>query len=146
MSIGQAAGWIKTALNMELGLGPRHIALDGDPFLKCRGHSLPLPRICGPFLLCQTVKWIKMPLGMEVGVGHSAQGDYVIWEPSSPPLRKRGHSLPLIFSPCLLWPNGWMDQDATWYGCRPPPRRHCAKRGPSSPSPEGAQPPSSRPM
>jgi len=19
----------------------------------------------------------------------------------------------------LLWPNGWMHQDATWYGCRP---------------------------
>jgi len=19
-----------------------------------------------------------------------------------------------IFGPCLLWPNGWMDQDATW--------------------------------
>jgi len=23
---------------------------------------------------------------------------------------------PLIFGPCLLWPNGCMDQDATWYG------------------------------
>jgi len=23
---------------------------------------------------------------------------------------------PRIFGPCLLWPNGWMDQDATWYG------------------------------
>jgi len=26
---------------------------------------------------------------------------------------------PPIFGPCLLWPNGWMDQDATWYGGRP---------------------------
>ena len=35
------------------------------------------------------------------------------WGPSfSPP--KKGHS-PQIFNPCLLWPNGWMDQDATWY-------------------------------
>jgi len=26
--------------------------------------------------------------------------------------------------PCLFWPNGWMDQDITWYGGRPRPRRH----------------------
>jgi len=32
-----------------------------------------------------------------------------------------------------LWPNGWMDQNATWYGSRPRPRQHCAKWGPSSP-------------
>jgi len=24
----------------------------------------------------------------------------------------------------VLWPNGWMDRDATWYGGRPPPRQH----------------------
>ena len=36
-----------------------------------------------------------------------------------------GHSSPPpIFSPCLLWPNRWMDQDATWCGDRPRPRRH----------------------
>jgi len=23
----------------------------------------------------------------------------------------------------VLWPNGWMDRDATWYGGRPRPRR-----------------------
>ena len=38
-----------------------------------------------------------------------------------------------IFSPCPLWPNGWMDQDATWYGGRPRPRPHCIRWGPSSP-------------
>jgi len=31
--------------------------------------------------------------------------------------RKGGRAPPSIFGPCLLWPNGWMDQDATWYGC-----------------------------
>jgi len=25
------------------------------------------------------------------------------------------------FRTCLLWPNGWMDQDATWQGGRPRP-------------------------
>jgi len=41
-----------------------------------------------------------------------------------------------LFSPCLLWPNGWVDQDTTWYGGMPRPRRHCVRWvvGPSSPS------------
>ena len=33
---------------------------------------------------------------------------------------------------CVLWPNIWMDQYATWYGGRPRPRRHCIRWGPSS--------------
>jgi len=40
-----------------------------------------------------------------------------------------------VLSACnigVLWPDGWMDQDATWYGGRPQHRRHCAKWGPSS--------------
>jgi len=42
-----------------------------------------------------------------------------------------------------LWPNSWMDEDATWYGSRPRPRQHCARRGPSSSRERGtaAQPP-----
>ena len=28
---GQTVGWIKTPLGTEVGLGPRHIALDGGP-------------------------------------------------------------------------------------------------------------------
>jgi len=31
------------------------------------------------------------------------------------------------------WPNGWIDQDITWYGGRPPPRRHYVRWGPISP-------------
>jgi len=31
-----------------------------------------------------------------------------------------------------LWPNGWLDEDAAWYGSRPRPRPHCTRRGPSS--------------
>jgi len=41
----------------------------------------------------------------------------------SPP--QKGAEPPPIFGPCLLWPNGWMHQDATWYawyGGRPHPR------------------------
>ena len=34
-----------------------------------------------------------------------------------------------IFGPCPLWPNGWMDHDATWYRGKPRPRRHCVRWG-----------------
>jgi len=49
---------------------------------------------------------------------------------------QKGHSLP-IFGPCLLWPNGWMDQGATWYGYRSRPRRHCVRWERSSPLKKG---------
>jgi len=62
------------------------------------------------------VGWIKMPLGTEVGLG---SGDIVLDGIQLP--TERGTAAPL-FGPCLLWPNGWMDQDATWYGDRPRPR------------------------
>ena len=61
----------------------------------------------------------------------------VRWGPSSPP--KRGQSPPLNFGPCLLWPNGWMDQDGTWHGAEPQSRPHCRRRGPSSSHQKTAQ-------
>jgi len=51
-------------------------------------------------------------------------------------LPKRDTALP-IFGPCLPWLNGWIDEDATWYGSRPRPRPHCVRRGPSSPHERG---------
>jgi len=39
---GQTAGWIKMPLGGEVGLGPGHIVLDGDPAPPpLKGHSLP---------------------------------------------------------------------------------------------------------
>jgi len=72
-----------------------------------------------------------MPLGMEVGLG---PGDCVRWGPSSSP---KGGGAPPIFGPCLLWPNGWIDQDATWHGGGPRSRPHCARWRPSSPPQKG---------
>jgi len=46
-----------------------------------------------------------------------------------------------IFSPFLLSTNGWMNQDATWYGGRPQPRRLCVRWGPSPRPKKGADPP-----
>ena len=40
------------------------------------------------------------------------------------PLPKKGAE-----RPCLLWPNGWVDQGGTWHGGRPWSRPHCARWG-----------------
>jgi len=66
-----------------------------------------------------------MKLGMQVGLspGHIVlDGDPV----------PKGHSPP-IFGLRLLYPNGWMEQDATWYA---QPRRLCVRCGPISPTPK----------
>ena len=55
---------------------------------------------------------------------------------TQPPPQNRGQSLP-IFGPSLSWPHGWMHQDATWYGGRPRPTRHCVRCGPSYPQKMG---------
>jgi len=46
----------------------------------------------------------------------------------------------------VLWPNGWMDQDATWYGGRPRPLATLCQMGAQLPSPKSAQPTNFRPM
>jgi len=55
-------------------------------------------------------------------------------DPAPTPKGAEPHS---IFGPRILWPNGCMDQDATWYGGRPRPRRHCVRCGPSYPQNKG---------
>jgi len=70
--------------------------------------------------------WIKMSLGMELGLG---PGDCVRWGPRSP--SPKGERSPKIFGPCLLWPNGCMDEAGTWHGGRPQRRRLCVKWVPS---------------
>ena len=66
---GQTVGWIKMKLGMEVGLGPGHIVLDGDPAppQKKRGHSR--PQFSAHVCCGQTAEWIKVKLGMEVGLG-----------------------------------------------------------------------------
>jgi len=71
-----------------------------------------------------------MPLDMEAGLG---PGDIVLVGDPAPP--KRVHSS-THFGPCLSWPNGWMDQDASWFGGRPRPIGHTMLWGLSS-SPKG---------
>jgi len=96
------------------------------------------PKFSAHVYCVKTAGWIKMVLGLEVGF---SPGDFTLdGDPLPPP--KRGRSPFPIFGPFLLWPNGWMHQDATWYGGRPWPRRHCVRWGPSSALPKkGAEPP-----
>jgi len=85
----------------------------------------------------QTAGWAKMSLGVEVGLG---PGDFVFdGDTALPPPKKKGTAP--ISGPYLLWPNGWMDQDATWCGGRPRPRQHCVRWGPCSPAAQNGHTP-----
>ena len=70
-----------------------------------------------------------MKFGMQVGLG---PGDFVLDGDPAPPPQKGGGALQ-IFGPCLLWPNGWMDEAGNWHGGRSQPRRLCVRWGPSPP-------------
>jgi len=140
---GQMAPWIKMPLGMEVGLGPGDFVLDVD--------TAPPPQKGGgpkfsPMII--VAKQLDGSIGTEIGLISSV--DFVL-DGDQPPSPKKGRSRP-IFGPCLLRPTGCMDQDATWYRCRPRPRRHCVRWGPSSPNPAplpkiGAEPlPNFRPM
>jgi len=82
--------------------------LDGDPAPTQKERS---PTQFSAHVYCgQTDAWIKMPLGTEVELGLR---DIVFGvDPATP--RKKAHPPHPIFGPCLLWPNGWMDEDAAW--------------------------------
>jgi len=121
---GQTAGWIKMALGMEVGLSPGDFVLDGDPASSSKRRRSPY-QFLAHFYCGQTAARIKMPLSMDVSL---SPGDFVLnADPVS--LHKRGAAPPPSplknFDPCLFWPNGWMDQDGTWHGGGPQPRRLC---------------------
>ena len=66
---GQTVGCIKMKLGMEVGLGPGHSVLDGDPaplHQRVTASQFSANVCCG-----QTAGWIKMPLGREVSLGPS---------------------------------------------------------------------------
>ena len=129
---GQTVGRIKTKLGVQVGLGPGHIVLDGDP-------SPPPPKWHNPpfsaHICCgQMAAWIKTSLGMELGLG---QSNFVLDGDHAPRPQKGGS--PQIFGPYLLRPNGWIDEAGTWHGSRPQPRRLCVRWEPRSTSPKGGR-------
>ena len=130
------AGWIKMSLDMEVGLGRGDFVLDGDPAPPPPKGEQP-PHFSAHICCGQMAAWIKMSLDMEVGLD---LGHFVLdGDPARP--SPKGEQSPQIFGPCLLRPNGWMDEGGIWHGGRPQPRRLCVRWGPSFPSPKGAQSP-----
>jgi len=82
----------------------------------------------------QTVGWIEMKLGIEVGLGP----DHIALDGIQVPPPKGGW-VPPILGPYLMWPNGWrwfkmplvMEIGLLW--------PHCVRWGPSAP-PKGHSP------
>ena len=107
---------------MQVGLGPGHILLDGDPAPPPQ-KGAERPQFSAHSCCGQMAGRIKMPLGREVG---PKKRHCVRYGPLSP-LPPKGPSLPQVFGPCLLWSNGWMDEDSTWCGSRPQLWPHCVR-------------------
>ena len=136
---GQTVGRIKMKLDMQVGIGPRHTVLDGDPAPIPKEGSAPL--IFGPCIL-----WPNSCM-VQDATWHESRPRFrppcARWGPGSPP---RTVETAPNFRPMLLWPNGWMYQDATWYDGiglgpgnivldahpAPPPKGHSPKFRPMS--------------
>ena len=98
------------SLGMEIAPSPGDFVLDGDPVpLPKKGQ---IPHFRPMFIMAKRLDASRchLVIGMEVGL---SPGDFVL-DGDPVPLPQKGRS-PLIFGPCLLWPNGCMDQDAAWY-------------------------------
>jgi len=128
------AARIKMSLGMEVGLGPGHIVLDGDPAPLFKKEAQ-LTQFSAHVCCGQTAGWmIKMLLGAMVGLG---PGNIVLdADPAQP---SRGTAPPKI------WPMSLVAKQLDGSRChlvrgRPRPRPHCVTFGPSSPSQKGHSP------
>jgi len=111
-------------LGMQVGLGRGHSVGWGSSSPPPKGHN---PQFSANICCGQMAGWINMPLGREVGLGPPKR-HCVRWGPAPP---QKGGRAP-ISCPCLLWPNGWMDQYGTWHGDRHRSRPYCGRWGHSS--------------
>ena len=88
---------------MQVGLGPGHIVLVGDPAAPpTKGYS---PQFLAHICCDQMAGWIKMLLGMEV---HLSPGDFVLDGDLARPSQKGGRAPQ--FSAHVYWGEmvGWM--------------------------------------
>jgi len=128
-------------LGMEVGFDPGGTVLDGDPSPPPQKVVAPLPNFRPISIVAKAPNFRPTSRGRPRPRPHCAR-----WGTSSPSPKEGHNSPPPIFGPCLLLPNGWVDQDATLYEGRSRPRPHCVTWRPSSPLPKGAQSPNFRPM
>ena len=111
---GQTAACIK----MQLGTEVRRHCVRWRSSSPSPNGAQPHPQFSAHFYCGQTAAWIKMSLGMGLGLD---PGDFVLHGDPAPSLPKRAAEPP-NFRPCLLWPNGLMDEAGTWQGGKPQPR------------------------
>jgi len=99
------------ALDTEVGLSTPHCAR-WEPSSPPKKGDRAAPNFRLIFIMANWLDASRchLVIGMEVGL---SPGDFVL-DGDPVPLPQKGRS-PLIFGPCLLWPNGCMDQDAAWY-------------------------------
>jgi len=108
---GQKFGWIKMKLDTVVALGPGHIVRRGPSSPK--RHTAPNFRPMS--VVAKRLDGLRCHLLVQATLCYMG---------TQLPPKKGGTDLSPIIGPCLLWPNGWMHQDTTWYGGRPRCRRH----------------------
>ena len=98
---GQTVQWLKNKLGMEVGLGPGHIVLDGDPAPLIKKGQQPQFSVhvcCG-----QIAGLIKMPLSTQVDLG---PGDIVLDGNLARP--QRGAQHPQFWPTCCGQTAAWI--------------------------------------
>ena len=100
-----------------------HCVRWGPSFPSPKGHS---PQYSVHICCGQMAAWIKMPLGMELGLG---PGNFVL-DGDPAPLPKKGaeppNFRPMFIVAKRLYGSRWY----TWHGDRPQPRRLCVRWAP----------------
>jgi len=120
---GQTARWTKVPLGMEVGIGPCNFVFDGTQLLpRIKGHS---PTHCW---MDQDATWY--------GGKPRPRRRCVRWGRSSSP-----KATAPVFGPCLLWPNGWINEDATWHEVDLGPRHIVLDGDPAHPARGALHPP-----
>jgi len=84
----------------------------------------------------QMVGRIKINLGIQVGLGFL----HIALDGDPAPVPPKGHSPP-FFGRYMLWPNGWLDQDATGREVSLSPSDILLDRDPAPPAHKGGRAP-----
>ena len=96
------------------------------------GTQLPVPQSGTPNFrpISIVAKWLD-GLKCHLVWSRPQPGEFVLDGDPAPSPQKGGKSpQQKNFGPCLLWPNGWIDQDGTWHGGGARSRPHCDRWGP----------------
>jgi len=90
-------------LSMDAGLSSEDFVLDGEP-VPLRDMGAKPPQFFAHVYCGQTAGWIKMPLGVEVGLGLR----HIVFDVDPATPRKKAHPLPPNFWPMSIVAK-WVD-------------------------------------